>query len=257
MKLPKLNPVSPDKLLNFSVTTSWGIRDPARFHALIAEAMKLVSPGYHVGDNLVTWGKNNSALEDGLFRQAWESNLRSEADRAMVWRRYVLACAGYHCTQLPGDFVECGVLYGTGIKTVVDYLGGARFTKTFWGYDAFEFSQVDGAPADKQGDFLAEVRKRFEGYPKVKLVKGMVPASLRRAPRRICYLHLDLNQVEAEVAALERLFDRVVTGGLVVLDDYEWSGKYRPQKIAEDAWFEARSYRVFPLPTGQGLVLKR
>jgi hypothetical protein len=32
---------------------------------------------------------------------------------------------------------------------------------------------------------------------------------------------------------------------------------YREQKISEDAWFEQRQYRVFPLPTGQGLVLKR
>jgi hypothetical protein len=31
----------------------------------------------------------------------------------------------------------------------------------------------------------------------------------------------------------------------------------RGQKLAEDAWFETRGYHVFPLPTGQGLVLKR
>ena len=42
----------------------------------------------------------------------------------------------------------------------------------------------------------------------------------------------------------------------MVLDDYEWSF-YRAQKLAEDPWFEARQYRVFPLPTGQGIVIKR
>jgi len=56
---------------------------------------------------------------------------------------------------------------------------------------------------------------------------------------------------------LDALFDRVVPGAMVILDDYEWAGVYRGQKLAEDPWFEAREYRVFPLPTGQGFVIKR
>jgi hypothetical protein len=32
---------------------------------------------------------------------------------------------------------------------------------------------------------------------------------------------------------------------------------YRSQKQAEDPWFEARGYRVVPLPTGQGMLSKR
>jgi len=39
--------------------------------------------------------------------------------------------------------------------------------------------------------------------------------------------------------------------------DCEWAGAYRAQKLAEDPWFEARNYRVFPLPTGQGFIIKR
>jgi hypothetical protein len=76
-------------------------------------------------------------------------------------------------------------------------------------------------------------------------------------PERIAWLHLDLNQPAAELAALDALFDRIVPGGLLILDDYEWAMAYRRQKIAEDPWFEARKYRVIPLPTGQGLVIKR
>jgi hypothetical protein len=47
-----------------------------------------------------------------------------------------------------------------------------------------------------------------------------------------------------------------VSGGVIILDDYEWS-VYRSQKLAEDPWFEARGYRVVPLPTGQGMLSKR
>ncbi len=90
------------------------------------------------------------------------------------------------------------------------------------------------------------------------LVKGLLPASLENnSPDKIAFLHIDLNHADFEIAVLDALFDRVTPGGMVILDDYEWSGQYREQKMAEDAWFEKRQYRVFPLPTGQGLILKR
>ena len=60
-------------------------------------------------------------------------NIDSSSDEGIVGRQYVLACAANHCVQLEGDFVECGAYTGVGIKTVVDYLGGPAFAKTFWG----------------------------------------------------------------------------------------------------------------------------
>ena len=115
-RLPVLNEISVEQLLNFSSDTYWGVSDPDRFRKLMEEAKKLVGPGYFLGDNLFTWLRNNSALEDLPFRRAWQDNAKNSADRAIVWRRYILACAAYHCLHLPGDFVECGVYLGTGIK---------------------------------------------------------------------------------------------------------------------------------------------
>jgi O-methyltransferase len=63
--------------------------------------------------------------------------------------------------------------------------------------------------------------------------------------------------LQGELAVLEALFDRIVPGGIIILDDYEWAGSYRAQKIGEASWFDELGYRVFPLPTGQGIVLKR
>ena len=105
--------------------------------------------------------------------------------------------------------------------------------------------------------FYESVRQRFDGYPQVHLIRGLIRTHSRTpVPTRSLYLHIDLNNAESEIATLEALFDRVVPGGIIILDDYEWAG-YRPQKIAEDSWLERRKYHVFPLPTGQGLVLKR
>ena len=257
--LPKLTPINPNVLVNFAVPTSWGISNPERFFELMQEATSLVSPGFYSGDNLFTWCRNNSLFEDGAFHQAWESNVKNDADRAIAWRRYVLGCAAFHCVQLPGDFVECGVYCGSGVKTVVDYLGGKEFPKPFWAYDTYDYNPVEGHafPGQAPG-FFEQVKERFSGYTQVKLVRGLLPAVLdNESPEKIAYLHLDLNNAESEIATLERLFDRVVSSGIVILDDYEWSGIYRSQKIMESAWFDARQYRVMPLPTGQGLIIKR
>ena len=105
-------------------------------------------------------------------------------------------------------------------------------------------------------ELYQRVIAKFADYPQVTLVKGLIPQTFETAaPDRIAYLHIDLNQAPAEIASLEHLFDRMVPGGILILDDYEWSGIYRPQKLAEDEWFDARRYRVMPLPTGQGLVI--
>jgi O-methyltransferase len=257
--LPKLTIAEETRVHSFKSHQGSGIKDPARFGQLMDEAVKLVAPGAYLGDNLFTWMRNLSALEDSAFLQAWRSNVVLQADEAILWRRYILCCAACHCAHLPGDFVECGVLFGTGVKTVIDYFGKDNFGKQFWAYDVFEFNPVEGLTPVGQGQGVLErVRERFSGYDNVKIVAGLLPVSLDgNSPDEIAYLHIDLNNAESEIAVLERLFERVVPGGIVILDDYEWSGMYRKQKIKEDSWFEARQYRVIPLPTGQGLVLKR
>jgi O-methyltransferase len=173
---------------------------------------------------------------------------------------YFLACCAYQCVQLEGDFVECGVYWGTGIKTVVDYLGGKNFPKTFWGFDTYDYHPAEGYAnlSGQEEGFFQKVQARFTGYNQVNLIQGLLPdVFAEHCPNKIAYLHIDLNSAKYEIAVLEHLFDKVVSGGIIILDDYEWAMEYRPQKIAEDTFFDARRYRVIPLPTGQGMLIKR
>ena len=258
--LPKLTTPAQDRLFNFFMPTFWVTSNPEAVTAAAKEIVSLGSSGHHFADNFLTWGRNMSMLDDRPFVRAWQSNIESPSDEAIVWRRYVLACAAYHCVQLDGDFVECGAYTGVGINTVADYLGGPAFPKTFWGYDIFEHdpSMLNHAMPEHLEGLYGRVQNKFSAYPQVRLIKGLIPQVFENdCPDRIAYLHIDLNQAPAEIAALDHLFDRMVPGGILILDDYEWSGFYRPQKLAEDQWFEARHYRVMPLPTGQGLVIKR
>jgi len=259
LDLPRHGAADLNRLPLYSIQVNWGIQNEARFNELVAELLTLVAPGYYFGDNLITWFRNISFLEDPRFREALTANVQNTSDSAIAWRRYILACAAYHCVQLDGDFVECGVYLATGIKTVVDYLGGKQFPKQFYGYDTFDYNPVEGHSFAGQAAGLYEkVKQRFEGYEQVHLIQGLIPQSFETAcPERIAYLHIDLNSAEYEIAVLEELFDRLIPGAIIIFDDYEWSGVYRPQKIAEDAWLEKYNYHVFPLPTGQGLVFIR
>ena len=261
VRLPRLSRSAPGgSAKNFFSPTFWATSDADAFRKIMQTATTHVAHGYHFADNLFTWARNNSMLEDEAFVSAWATNAKSDSDKAIIWRRYVLACVAYHCIQLTGDFVECGAYTGVGVKTVMDYLGGPTFPKVFWLYDLFEHDpgMLHHPMAEHGPDLFAKVQEKFSGYPRVRIVRGNIPEVLRESgPTSVAYLHIDLNEAPAEIGALNELFDKVVPGGIVILDDYEWSGPYRSQKIAEDEWFEARKYRVLPLPTGQGLVFKR
>jgi predicted O-linked N-acetylglucosamine transferase (SPINDLY family) len=245
-------------VMNFFNPVFWGTSNPERFTDLMRQAAELTT-AYHFGDNMFLFQRNNSMLNDQIFMKSWESNAITPPDRTIIWRRYILTMAGFHCQHLEGDFVECGAYQGVGAKTVIDYLGGKDFPKTFWLYDLFEHNEkmVNHSMQAHGPQLYSQVVNRFKEYPNVKIFKGFLPEILEQGcPEKIAYLHLDLNQAPAEIATLDALFDRVVPGGMIILDDYEMVF-YRAQKLAEDTWFEKRGYKVFPLPTSQGFVIKR
>jgi protein O-GlcNAc transferase len=246
------------QIVNFDNPIFWGAREPEIFKDLIKTASKLTG-GYHFADNLFVFSRSLSMLRDVPFMDSWQKNIVSQSDSAIIWRRFILSIAGYHCQHLDGDFVECGAYEGVGAKTVIDYLGGPNFSKKFWLYDIFEHSsEMENHAMPNHGPQLYEqVLDRFSSYPNVEIIKGFIPNSFSiNKPEKIAYLHIDLNQVTAEIACLDHLFDRVVPGGIIIFDDYEMLA-YNAQKVAEDKWLDNKGYKVFALPTSQGLVIKR
>jgi hypothetical protein len=216
-----------------------------------------------VGDMLIALDRNIGFAEDARFVAAIEAQHPSAQEASLTWRLHVLVWCAHHALRLDGDFVECGVHRGFMTAVAASYLDFGAHAKSWHLYDTFT-----GIPADQldpghanpavfreAGLYEAAVR-RFAAYPNVAVHRGRVPEVLRdSAPPRIAFLHLDMNSSRAEVGALDVLYERLVPGAFVLLDDYGW-GAYRQQKIAEDAFFESRGCRVLELPTGQGLVLK-
>lgn len=93
---------------NFFSPIFWGAKDPDVMADLMRMACKQ-TVGYHFADNFFCFQRNNSMLSDAPFFESWQKNcIPDSADQAIVWRRYILTMAAWHCQYLEGDFVECG-----------------------------------------------------------------------------------------------------------------------------------------------------
>ena len=60
---------------------------------------------------------------------------------------------------------------------------------------------------------------------------------------------------QPEVAALEFFWDKMLPGGIIILDDYGYPGAM-DQKLAHDAFAASKGAMILGLPTCQGLILK-
>jgi hypothetical protein len=67
-------------------------------------------------------------------------------------------------------------------------------------------------------------------------------------------LSIDLNNFQPEIAAIEYLWDKLVPGAIVLLDDYAYSEKYVLQRLAWDNFAKRKGVEILNIPTGQGLI---
>jgi O-methyltransferase len=90
------------------------------------------------------------------------------------------------------------------------------------------------------------------GYPRerVHLHPGLVEETIpEHAPERIALLRLDTDWYESTRHELEHLYDRVPSGGVVLLDDY---GYWQGAREAVDEFLERSGERLLLAPMGSG-----
>ncbi len=234
------------------------------------------SADYHA-DHLTVWGRNLAFLEEAAFVRAYGRGMSSghkmarpkgsDEDIHVEWRVHILCWAAWHARHLPGCFVECGVNTGLYALAVCDFIDFNATGKEFYLFDTF-----NGIPEAQIADDEREhatlynaqyyeecyelARRNFAPYPRARLVRGIVPGSFAGVSiDRVCYLSIDMNIAEPEVAALAFFWDRLTPGAPVILDDYGWITAARQQREL-NRFAESRGVRIATLPTGQGLLLK-
>jgi len=236
-----------------------------QFAQRVQEAIQTLAASFaytYAGDMLITFDRNASFLEDARFMQLFNAAAADQTEKSLVWRIHVLCWCAFNSLKVEGDFVECGVFRGLSTAVAARSLDFGRLPREWYLYDTFT-----GVPADQlnaglenpgyfQAPGLYEAAvKRFAEYSNIHVVRGRIPEVLAdRAPRKVAFLHLDLNSAVAEAAALEFFMERFSPGAFVVLDDYGWRG-FRAQKLEADRIFGRLGKPIMELPTGQGMVM--
>ena len=179
-----------------------------------------------------------------------------------VERMAALHAAVRHVSRrgLPGAVVECGVWRGGSAMLAARVLLEEGDERDLWLYDTFEGMDEPGdadvnfrgvAARDKWAPRQSETHNDWcyasltevsanlaeTGYPEARLrfVRGRVEDTIpRELPDRIALLRLDTDFYASTRHELEHLYPRLVSGGVLILDDYGW---WRGAREATDEYF--------------------
>ena len=210
-------------------------------------------------------------MEDALFVESYNIGKKTGALRnhpgELYWRAYVACWAASKAKTLDGDFIECGVNLGFLSRVIVNYVGFNNLDKKFFLVDTFAGFPIE-TMGKEQRQYLSaevtseykecydEVQATFREFPGVVLVRGKVPDALSQVKTdKIAFVSLDMNNADAEIAAAEHFWDKMVSGAVIVLDDYGHPSAFFHRKKF-DGFCAKRNVKVLALPNGQGLIFK-
>ena len=158
--------------------------------------------------------------------------------------------------SLPGHIVECGVYKGASFLRFATFreILESPHSRRIIGFDAFG-RFPEGTADTKDRDFIRSFSAEggdgishdsfvevlsHKGFENVELIQGniclTVPQYVADHPElKIALLHIDVDVYQPSRVILERLFDKVVRHGLVVLDDY---GTVAGETLAVDEFLQ-------------------
>lgn len=173
--------------------------------------------------------------------------------------------------NLPGDVIELGVFKGSSLiqfATFRELLENEKSRKIV-GFDVFgKFPLTEKMASDVK--FIDEWNNKFENefvskqdiynslehkkISNVELVEGDINHTIdeyigNNPHTKIALLHIDTDAYEPAKAGLEKLFDRVVKGGIVIFDDY---ATIEGETVAVDEFLADQDYTISKLPLSHG-----
>ncbi|MFJ9635839.1 TylF/MycF/NovP-related O-methyltransferase [Streptomyces sp. NPDC101178] len=190
---------------------------------------------------------------------------------------FILATRYIARHDIPGAVVECGVWRGGSMQACAKTLLSVGETeRDLYLFDTYEGMtpptaedlRRDGRPAqellDAQGKdrpiwavaSLEDVQAGFADvpYPKERIhyVRGRVEDTVpERAPEQIAILRLDTDWYASTRHELEHLYSRLVSGGVLLIDDY---GYWQGSRQAVDEFLDKTGERLLLLRMDEGRI---
>jgi hypothetical protein len=184
-------------------------------------------------------------------------------DFKIDWRSHVFLWAYRESLHLQGSAVELGTGKAWMFTMALNHQGLPNLGEVYLvdRFSSLAVNRKTGEPIQGTDNFyysadLDNLRSRFVSQTGVKFAQGEIPLVLKTLDlEKIRFVHVDLNAATPEVEGLRYLWNRIVFGGIVLLDDYG-SPEFKESHNAMDALAKELGFEILGLPTGQGLILK-
>lgn len=187
-----------------------------------------------------------------------------------LWRHWNLSFAiNYALSFVKSDefnLVECGVADGLSALFVLKEMESKSKNYSMHLYDSWDDMRKEvllESELSSMGRYknlnIEITRKNLQEFSS-RLVwhQGYVPDTFDKQPKSpesIVYLHIDLNSAKATTSTLDFFFPKLVTGGVMIFDDYGSMG-HPDTKLVVDQFFSDKAGILMKSPTGQAIYFK-
>lgn len=208
-------------------------------------------------------------VKKGSFRLSHAEPVHDEAAllARLLYRHYYIwwsvRYAAAATASVQKTLAECGVCDGLSAYFAMSALQGTP-CQVFL-YDAFAAMRTEDLLPSEQfhaGEYgylsMKTTVKNLAAFSgDIRWCQGIIPESFTRheLPRSVAWLHIDLNASVPTTAALERFWEIIEPGGIILFDDYAWPG-WIDTKRAVDRFFIGKHGTLLQLPTGQAMYFK-
>lgn len=185
-------------------------------------------------------------------------------------RHYTLNQLVERISLLDGNVVECGCWRGLSSYQIAARLKNNNFTKKFYIFDSFEgLSKFEDEDMPLTGLKDEETRRKefacgedivkdnLKEFDFIEYKKGWIPSRFSEvSDKKFSLVHIDVDMYQPILDAFEFFYERMVSGGIIIFDDYGFT--YFPgAKKAVDEFMKDKNDFFIALPSGQAFMIKK
>ena len=232
---------------------------PAVRRRTLHEVSRIVSHqlgGHYVGDDYKLWLREEAFVRK--FKQLSPHNYFS------MERKFTLKEFAKNISNMEGAVAECGCYVGVSAWFMASEIGSSEFFL----FDAFEGlpepathdMSPNGVHQWRAGDLASTeelLRRNLAEFENIHVLKGWIPDRFDEVgDRRFKLVHIDVDLYQPTLDSLEFFYDRMIPGGVIIMDDYGFENCPGAHQAAI-TFMKNRSENIIQLTTGQGVIIRQ
>lgn len=237
--------------------------------ALIFRYLISSSPKYTFRADCMATSNNFGFIQTSRFQYAEKRAIEASSfDYRIPLRIHQAIWCADHGSKLDpkASWVELGTGRGYLMSAI---LGSFEYlnleTPPVFLFDTFESIATDKKSAQTSelglniyyAESFEKVHNTFSRYSNVTLVRGKLPESLQfiNYLKKISFLHIDLNAPEIEIICLRLLWEKILPGGVLLIDDYACGGFEYTYELFNSIAMDL-NISILTTASGQGIAIK-